>query len=239
MTQQHYQKWCPPKTSKRIPSAMTTHHKPSVHSQYAAQTPPYNENTAIGVSGFHKTSRKKFAALVALATFLFTALAFGTGLGIPFAKCRNRFDPNSYAPLPPLQINTAKKNGFCNNAGKLTRNRVFNPRKGFQEGLAAFDPVANTSSTASNGVVRNIAAIVAYDVSDCIHACASLNQMDVNDDIASPRCQSVTFISEMKDNVDLYDGNCFLKNATVAELGQAAMSTAAVSAEVHRLRSEA
>lgn len=208
---------------------------------------PWNDGSTIGVKGFEKTSRKKFAILVALAIFLLTALALGTGLGIPLAKCRNQLDPNNYAALQPLKINTLRKSAYCNNNGKLSGAPVFTTRNGdasfdlkcgviFQEGLPAFDPANNGSK--AKGTVRNIAAIVSYSVSDCLHACASLNNMTENVDQESPKCQSVTFIPAMKGALDMYDGNCFLKNSTLFQSDQASVSVSAVSAEVRKLRSQ-
>lgn len=206
------------------------------------------DNHSLRVQGFEKTSRKKFALLCVLATFLVTALVFGIGLGIPLALSRNKLAPNNYAVLPALQVDTLKKTGFCDKNGELTRSSLFTARDGsssfdiecgviFQEGLPAFDPTTNSNQP--SGTVRNIAALVAYTVSDCIEACASFNNLTLNKIADSPKCQSITFISKLRGAVDGYGGNCFLKNATLQDLRQAAVSKeAAVSAEVHRLRNQ-
>ena len=209
---------------------------------------PGLDDATIPVEGAGRTSRKKLALVCALFTFLFTALALSTGLGIPLAKCKNRLIGDNYRPLQPLQVNTVRKSNFCNSNGELTRDSIFTARNSsasfdlhcgviFQAGLAAFDPKSTTA--VPNGTVRNIAAITAYSVDDCISACVSLNTNEVNADTESPRCQSVTFIAQVQSSVNAYDGNCFLKNATVQDLNQASISKdSAVSAEVHRLRKE-
>lgn len=204
------------------------------------------DDHSLRVQSFEKTSRKKFALLCVLVTFLATALVFSIALGIPLALSRNKLDPNNYAVLPALQVDTLKKNGFCDNNGDLVGGSVFTTRDGsasfdiecgviFQEGLPAYDPAANSKTP--SGTVRNIAALVTYTVSDCLEACASLNNLTIDKVTDSPKCQSVTFITKLQGAVEGYGGNCFLKNSTLQDLGQAAVSKdAAVSAEVHRLR---
>lgn len=219
------------------------------NSQQAAATPKYlldsqgSEHGILPMHGFRKTTRKKFAALIALGVFLFTTLAFSTGLGIPLAKCRNRFSPNNYAPLPPGNINTVKFNGFCDKNGELTRQPIYNA-----SGNAQFDlfcgqdftsglPALNPSTGATDGRVRDMVAIVAYSVGSCIEACASMNELAIEDTPENPKCQSVTFTSQMQASVNRQGGNCFLKNATLANLDQAYIDNDIyVSAEVHLLR---
>jgi len=223
------------------------------NSPYVSAVTPYphhtwNDGSTVGVKGFEKTSRKNFAALIALATFLFTALAIATGLGIPLAQCRNRLNPNNYSPLQPDKISNLKKGAYCNDRGQLTRDPLFTTRNGsasfdlkcgviLQEGLPALDPTSNVSSL--QGTVRNIQTIVSYSVSDCIEACHSLNAMseDKEKNSENPKCQSVTFIPALSGALSQgYGGNCFLKNSTLFDLSQASVSVVAVSAEVHRLR---
>lgn len=229
------------------------HSNQDSNSPYVSAVTPYphhtwNDGSTVGVKGSEKTSRKNFAALVALATFLFTALALAAGLGIPLAQCRNRLNPNHYAPLQPNKVNNLKRGAYCNDRGQLTRDTLFKTRNGsasfdlkcgviFQEGLPALDPISNVSS--SQGTVRNIQMIVSYSVSDCIEACHSLNALTENKEknSESPKCQSVTFIPALAGALGQgYDGNCFLKNSTLFDLSQASVSVVAVSAEVHRLR---
>lgn len=227
---------------------------PSFHSDYnssrhIAANPKYllnfqgSEHGIVPMHGFKKTTRKKFATLVALGVFLFTALALSTGLGIPFAKCRNRFSPNSYAPLPPSNINSLKFNGFCNQNGELTRPSIYNTSGNTQFDLFCGSdftsglPALNPSTGATDGRVRDIIAIVAYSVGNCIEACASMNKLAIQVDFQNPRCQSVTFSSKMKTFLSEQGGNCFLKNATLASLNQANDDDSTyVSAEVHSLR---
>lgn len=216
-------------------------------SQYTYPEATTNDHS-LRIQGSDKTSREKFALLCVLATFIATALIFSIGLGMPLAKSRNKLAPNNYAVLPSSQVNTLKKNDFCDSKGDLTRDSVFTTRGGnasfdincgviYQEGLPAYDPT--TTSGPAVGTVRNVAALVAYTVSDCIEACASLNDLTLNKIADSPKCQSITFISNLEGAVEAYDGNCFLKNATLQDLSQAAVSKeAAVSAEVHRLRTQ-
>ena len=207
----------------------------------------WNDGSLVGAQRVKKSSRKKFALLIALATFIFTGIVVAAGLSIPLVKFRARLNPDDYAPIQPLEVNTLKKSSYCNSQGRLTGDSLFTTRKGnasfdlncgviFQEGLAAYDPASNVSI--SKGTVRNIAAIVSYSMDDCIQACASLNAMTENADKESPKCQSVTFIPEMKISVDLYEGNCFLKNSTLFDISQAGVNVDAISAEVHRLRNE-
>ena len=216
----------------------------------SAVTPhPYqwNDSSSLGTKQVEKSSRKKFALLIALGTFILTGIAVAAGIGIPLFKLRARLNPDDYAPIQPLKVNTIKTSSYCNNQGRLSGDSLFTTQKGtasfdlkcgviLQEGLAAYDPVSNVSI--SKGTMRNIAAIVSYSVDDCLQACASLNAMAEDADKESPRCQSVTFIPEMKISVDLYEGNCFLKNSTLFDISQAGVNVEAVSAEVHGLRNE-
>lgn len=207
-----------------------------------------NGGSTVGVSGFETTSRRKFAVLVAMASFLFTALALAIGLGIPLALCRKRLDPDGYAPLLPEKVYSLKKGAYCNDRGELTRDNIFTIPNGtatfelscgvaFREGLPALDPT--NDGTTSNGTVRNIQVIVSYSVSDCILACHSLNVMteEKERNYTSPQCQSVTFIPTLSDALSRgNDGNCYLKNSTVFDLSRAAVRVVAVSAELQRLR---
>ncbi|KIX03479.1 uncharacterized protein Z518_07032 [Rhinocladiella mackenziei CBS 650.93] len=82
---------------------------------------------------------------------------------------------------------------------------------------------------ASGGVIRNWAAIVAYTVHDCIEACSALNvQADASG--VNVRCRAMTFRRDLESQFDSSGGNCWLKNDTIADLGQAVMHDIAVSA---------
>ncbi|KAK5939896.1 hypothetical protein PMZ80_008278 [Knufia obscura] len=219
-----------------------------------ATTTPYphqwNDGPTSGVKITQRKSRIKFAALVTLATFIITALAMGAGLGIPLAKSQSKLDPNNYAPLHPSKVVLIERPEYCDSNGRSAGNTLFTTRKGdasfdvkcgtiFQEGLPAFDPTTASlpgSEQVARGTVRNVATIVSYSVDDCMYACASFNNMTENPDPASPKCQGVTFIAALQSAVDMLSGNCFLKNATLFDIGQASVSLTAVSAELSTLR---
>lgn len=182
---------------------------------------------------------------VALCTFIVTALAVGAGLGVPLRQCREQTDTKNYLVLPADQVLTLRTDSFCDSHSQLTRNPVYDLGHNnasydlhcglvFQAGAPAYDP---TSTTGPSGTVRNIMTIITYDVDDCIRACDSMNVLTVNADPRSPQCQSITFVSQLQNAVKDYHGNCFLKNSTMYEIGQAIPGIGiAVSAEVHGLR---
>lgn len=230
----------PQKTPESYPEIVN---EGSIGSPYT-QSP--DDSGMIAPHDFHKTSRKNFALLVALGVFLFTALALSTGLGIPLAQCRNKLNPDGYAPIPALNVTSVKKGKFCNKNGNLTRNQRYYASdtfsfdlycaKEFRESSEAFDPF--TKNRVAKGVIRDIVAIVAYSVPDCISACTSMNEIVKAGNSSSPPCQSITFVPNMQETVIGERGNCFLKNATINDLNSAYVNLDAVSAEVHRLRNE-
>lgn len=219
-----------------------------------AITAPYPQSSlypevsdTVGLKGFHKTSRRKFALLVALAVFLFTSVALSTGLGIPLAKCRNRLVPSNYAPVTASKVESVRKNDFCDKNGQLTRDSRFTARGGnghfdlhcglvFSASLPAYDPA--TDNGLANGAIQNRIVIVAYSVADCIQACATMNSIAKAGNSSSPPCQSITFLPDMAAELEKNGGNCFIKNATVNDLNLANKDPTAVSAEVQRLRGE-
>lgn len=239
---------CPTQHSSPLAYANQGSHSPYVSAAMPNTHHSLDDGSALGIKAFEKASRRKFAGLVASATFIFAALALGTGLGVPLTECRSRLEPYKYAPLQPDEVQSLKKGEYCGDLATLTKGALFTTRYGsasfdlkcgviLQEGLPALDPTSNVSS--SQGTVRNIQVIVSYSVSDCIEACHSLNVMtkDEEKNSESPECQSVTFIPALSVALGQgHYGNCFLKNSTVFELNKASVDVAAVSAEIHRLR---
>ena len=67
--------------------------------------------------------------------------------------------------------------------------------------------------------VIDLLGIVAYRLTDCLEACSALNYRSMsNNFIDSYRCQSVSFNSRLAEQMEILEGNCWLKNGIPANI---------------------
>jgi hypothetical protein len=71
---------------------------------------------------------------------------------------------------------------------------------------------------AAGGNITDIAAIVAYTIEDCIDACSAITfQTFIQDIKGGPTCSGVTWFADAKAVTGVNNGNCWLKNGTLAD----------------------
>lgn len=66
------------------------------------------------------------------------------------------------------------------------------------------------------GVISDIASLIAYTPQDCFDACSSLNAYSAKWN-SSLRCKAATWALDLANETTEWGGNCFLKNATLAD----------------------
>jgi hypothetical protein len=79
--------------------------------------------------------------------------------------------------------------------------------------------------------IRDIAAIIAYTVEDCVDACSAITfQTMIQGYETGPTCSSVSWFADAKSVVGIGNGNCWLKSGTpaVGESGKAASNAVSV-----------
>lgn len=64
--------------------------------------------------------------------------------------------------------------------------------------------------------IKDRAALVTYTFSDCIEACAKMNEFVVRNNNGS-RCDSLVFGWQMSKEWEAHEANCWLKSGTAAE----------------------
>lgn len=64
------------------------------------------------------------------------------------------------------------------------------------------------------------------DLAHSLEACSSLNRRAIGMGVPDiMRCRSVTFNSRLRENLVLFEGNCWLKNGTPSNLDAVAQTT--------------
>jgi hypothetical protein len=79
--------------------------------------------------------------------------------------------------------------------------------------------------SAAGGNITDVAAIIAYTIEDCIDACSAITfQTYIQGIKGGPTCSSVSWFADAKSVVGVGNGNCWLKNGTLAngQTGKAA-----------------
>jgi hypothetical protein len=87
--------------------------------------------------------------------------------------------------------------------------------------------------SAAGGNITDLAAIIAYTIEDCIDACSAVTfQTFIHGVKGGPTCSSVSWFADAKSTVAVGNGNCWLKNGTLANGVSGRAATDSVSAQL-------
>lgn len=64
--------------------------------------------------------------------------------------------------------------------------------------------------------IKDLASLVTYTFSDCVDACAKMNELVVRNNNGS-RCDSLVFGWQMSNDWEAHESNCWPKSGTAAE----------------------
>lgn len=116
-------------------------------------------------------------------------------------------DSDGYAPKLPQDIANLTQPAECAELGGPNEHTAVSGLKyQFYCGMDA----------PGSDVIQDRAALVTYTFSDCVNACAKMNEFVVRNNNGS-RCDSLVFGWQMSKEWGAHEANCWLKSGTAAE----------------------
>ncbi|QKD57806.2 uncharacterized protein FOBCDRAFT_251945 [Fusarium oxysporum Fo47] len=210
---------------------MTEHHdneglEVDLDAQRAAKAQRYQQNVPFGLNIW------AFTALIALIAAAIVGGAVGGGLGTALANAKS--DLNSCtrersAPAEcPTMDNTASEalqtpyiprpaSDVPEVALNCSRNKSdgtsFMIKMGYSFKWYCGVGATSGSEASEGGVIGDFVRIVAYSIEDCLTACATMIENDVQQGTGT-ECKSVVFNKNMSKEWESRSANCWLKNGT-------------------------
>lgn len=181
--------------------------------------------------------------LIALIT---VGATLGGGLGTALVSCQKNADVHADAPTtaaPPTATSSSTSITSFEDYAPADQNEVSSLRNDCDPNRNTvnsfghvFSPSCNFDyyknfPAAEGGVIADIMVMISYSWQDCLDACSGLNNRSSQWEMPT-RCRSIVFKTNMRDSTAASLGNCWLKNATLADPGQAKANQYAMSAKL-------
>jgi hypothetical protein len=82
-------------------------------------------------------------------------------------------------------------------------------------------------SANGNGTVRDIIALIAYSINDCMEMCVGYNRWNSYE--PGERCAAVSFVADFRQWLSVFSGNCFLKSQVGFQNTLSGVASAAIT----------
>lgn len=176
---------------------------------------------ALGANLASCRSNSKAASEVAPNTINHTSTVTATRTAAATSTANATF--HNYVPAAPSSVSSLALNcPALNNQGAQTA-------YGDRFVVYCGEDFSNGFPADGGGIIADFINIIAYSFEDCLEACSALNYRSQKYHRNNTTCRAVTFISDLGNYAN---GNCWLKNATLAVGKQAHRDDNACSAKL-------